>query len=295
MPIRGLLYLALAAFGLVLSGIWGRQMMRARHQVPEDPAQQVGPPTPAHLLVGFVTNFFDTLGIGSFAPTTAIFKLLRIVPDRLIPGTLLVGHAAPILTQAFIYITIIEVEMTTLVLLIAAAVVGSALGANVVSRWPKRRVQLGMGVALLVAASIMFCQAVKVLPQGGNSVGLSGVALAIGLVGNFVLGALMTIGIGAYAPSLVLFGLLGMNLKSVFPVMMGSCAFLMPVSSVQFLRRGSYSPRAALGLTVAGVPAVLIAAYAVGELSVSSVRWLVVAVVVYTAAAMLRSAAREKA
>ena len=49
-------------------------------------------PTPIELVIGFVTDFFDTLGIGSFAPTTAIYKLRRIVPDELIPGTLNAGH-----------------------------------------------------------------------------------------------------------------------------------------------------------------------------------------------------------
>jgi hypothetical protein len=215
------------------------------------------------------------------------------VPDELIPGTLLIGHTAATLAQAFIYITIIEVDMPSLVLLIAAAVLGAWLGASMVSRWPRRRIRTGMGVALLVAAGILLATALGLVPAGGATVGLRGIRLAVGLAGNFVLGALMTIGIGAYAPSLILFGLLGMHLASVFPIMMGSCAFLMPVGGMRFLRRGRYAPRAALGLALGGVPGVLLAAFLVRSMSIELVRWLVIVVVAYTAVMLLRSARAE--
>src|SRR4030095_1484642 len=109
-------------------------------------------PTPAGLLIGFVTNFFDTLGIGSFATTTTAFHHLRMVDDRVIPGTLNVGHTLPTIAQAFIYSAISQVDMTTLVALIGAACLGSWLGAGVVSGFSRLKVQLGMGSVLLVLA-----------------------------------------------------------------------------------------------------------------------------------------------
>jgi uncharacterized membrane protein YfcA len=235
------------------------------------------------------------LGIGSFATTTALFRAFRLVPDRLIPGTLLVGHTFATFAEAFISITIIKVEMPTLVMLISASVVGAWLGAGVVARWEKRRVQIGMGVALLGAAVIMLARLTHLVPAGGDALGLHGTKLVIGLVGNFVFGALMTIGIGAFAPSLIMFGLLGMNTRSIFPIMMGSCAFLMPVGSIRFLGRGSYSARAALGLALGGVPGVLLAAYVIKSLPLTVLNWLVLAVVVYTAVSMLRSALKDPA
>ena len=290
MPIRAFVYLALAALGGIFAAVWIAQLGRTRRRVPgTDAAAGRGLPSLLQTAIGLVTNFFDTLGVGSFAPTTSVFRLLRVVPDELIPGTLLIGHTAATLAQAFIYITIIEVDMVSLVLLIAAAVLGAWLGAGTVSRWPRGAIRAGMGCALLVAAGIFLATALGILPGGGGAIGLRGARLAVGLAGNFVLGALMTIGIGAYAPSLILFGLLGMNLKSVFPIMMGSCAFLMPVGGIRFLRRGRYAPRAALGLALGGVPGVLLAAFLVREMSIELVRWLVTAVVVYTAIALLRS------
>ena len=251
-------------------------------------------PGPREGFIGFITDFFDTLGIGSFAPTTAMFKAWRVVPDEKIPGTLNVGHTLPTVAQALIYIVIVEVEFMTLLLLIIAAVLGAWLGAGVVSRWSRRRIQVGMGLALLVAAGIFAMTNLNLIPGGGTALALTGPLLIAGFVGNFVLGALMTLGVGLYAPCLIMIALLGMNPKAAFPIMMGSCAFLMPMASVRFIKAGAYDLKAALGLAIAGVPAVLLAAFIVKSLNLTAVRWLVTIVVLYTAITMLVSAQKEK-
>jgi uncharacterized membrane protein YfcA len=277
--------------------LWIRQA-RSRSAATQD--EKGGLPSLFHLAIGFVTNFFDTLGIGSFAPTTAIFKLKKLVPDEKIPGTLNIGHTPPTFVQALIFISVVQVEVKTLIFLIAASVLGSWLGAGVVARWPRRTIQYGMGLALLVAATLFVIKnldemrGAPVIP-GGTAMGLEGTWLYVGIIGNFVLGALMTLGIGLYAPCLIMISLLGMNPRAAFPIMMGSCAFLMPVASAKFLQAGKYSLRSALGLALGGVPAVLIAALIVKELPLTYVRWLVVIVVLYTAVSMLRSAKSEKA
>jgi uncharacterized membrane protein YfcA len=247
-------------------------------------------PTALQMAIGFVTNFFDTLGIGSFATTTAVYKLRHMVPVKLIPGTLNVGHTLPTMAQAFIYTQIVPVESTTLVLMIVAAVTGSWLGAGVVVHWPRRKIQIGMGLALLGAAVLMLMTALQLFPSGGETLGLAGIRLVVGLAGNFVLGALMMLGIGLYAPCMILVYLLGMTPTAAFPIMMGSCAFLMPISSVRFVKTRTYHVQAALGLAIGGLPAALIAALIVKSLPLGAVRWLVVVVVVYTAANMLLTA-----
>jgi uncharacterized membrane protein YfcA len=240
--------------------------------------------------IGFVTNFFDTLGIGSFAPTTSIFKFKRMVSDEKIPGTLNVGHTLPTVAQAFIFIALVQVDFVTLVVLIAAAVLGAYGGAGIVCRWPKRNIQIGMGFALLAAAILFTMTNLKLFPVGGDALTLTGTKLAIGFVGNFALGALMTLGIGLYAPCMILVSLLGMNPTAAFPIMMGSCAFLMPIGSMRFIKEGRYSLKPALGLALGGIPAVLIAGLIVKSLNVVVVRWLVVVVVLYASIMMLRSA-----
>jgi uncharacterized membrane protein YfcA len=293
-PILGL-QLALGTLTAVFIAGWTAAVAGVRRlgSAAASPATDARFPSAIETGVGAVTNFFDTLGIGSFATTTALFRFARLVPDRIIPGTLNVGHALPTVVQAYIYTAAIPVDVLTLVSLIAAAVVGAWLGAGVVAKWPKRKVQIGMGIALLGAAALMFMTQLHLFPGGGDALGVRGAKLAVGVSGNFLLGALMTLGIGLYAPCMILVSLLGMNPTAAFPIMMGSCAFLMPVGSLRFIRERSYSLPAALGLAIGGIPGVLIAAYIVTSLPIVAVRWLVIVVVVYTSLTMLKSAMSE--
>jgi uncharacterized membrane protein YfcA len=256
--------------------------------------QRSGTPNPGllRLAVGFVTNFFDTLGIGSFAPTTALYKFKRLIPDELIPGTLNVGHALPTIAQAIIFISVVEVGSLTLVSMMAAAAIGAWLGAGVVAALPRRAIQVGMGVALSIAAVLLILMNLELLPSGGSALALSGPRLILGVAINFVLGALMTLGIGLYAPCLILVSMLGMNPLAAFPIMMGSCAVLMPVAAMRFVGKHKYDLRAALGLTLGGIPAVLLAAFVVRSLPLTWLRWLVVLVALYAAVLMLTSARR---
>ncbi len=240
-------------------------------------------------LVGAITDFLDTLGVGSFATTSSFYRLGRMVRDEDIPGTLNVGHALPTLAQAFIYIAIIEVDVVTLSTMIAAAVLGGHIGAGIVTNWPRRRIQLGMALVLVAAAVIIALRELQWIPGGGTARGLSHLPLLLGVGGNLVLGALMTLGIGLYAPCMILVSLLSMQPQAAVPIMMGACAFLMPVASVEFIRKRRYDLGAALGLTLGGVPAVLVAAYFVRSLPVTVVQWLVVLVALYTAATLLHA------
>jgi uncharacterized membrane protein YfcA len=289
MTLRTILYVGLAVVALVLIVALVRVLPRQRVALPSPLTAGIA------IGIGFVTNFFDTLGIGSFATTTSLFKFLRFVPDERIPGTLNVGHALPTIAEAAIFIVIVAVEPPTLLLLILASVVGAWLGAGLVARLPRRYVQVGMGTALVAAAVLFVMTNLKGSHFGltGNTLGLEGTRLWIGIAVSLGLGALMTIGIGLYAPCMIMVSLLGMNPIAAFPIMMGSCAFLMPIASLRFIRYNAFSMRAALGLTLGGIPGVLIAAYLVKSLPLVYVRWLVVIVVLYAAIAMLRSALRE--
>ena len=286
---RVALLAALAVLTAVYAAYWFADARRRARQ--GNRAQ----PTPFEIALGAVTNFFDTLGIGSFAPTTSIFKLRRVVPDEKIPGTLNIGHAIPVVVQAFIFISAVDVELPTLFSTIAAAILGAWLGAGVVASLPRRRIQIGIGVALLAAATFFAMTNLGLFPGGGETLGLHGPLFWIAVAVIFVLGALNTLGIGLYAPCMILVALLGMNPRAAFPIMMGACAFLMPVASIRFIRAGSYSVGPSLGLMLGGIPAVLVAGLIVKSLPLTALRWLVVAVVAYAAAAMLRSARSEKA
>ncbi len=247
-------------------------------------------PGPLHLLIGFATNFFDTLGIGSFAPTTAVFRLWHLVDDQRIPGTLIVGHALPVITQALFFISVVEVDPWQMTALIVACVAGGWIGAGVVASLSRRAVQLAMGGALLIAALLMLSSMIGLIPSGGTARAFAPAAFAVAIAASVMFGALLTIGIGNYAPSLILFSLLGVDPRAAFPIMMGSGAFVATVAGMRFIRAGRFDRRAALGLTLGGVPGVLIAAIVVESMSLEALRWLVVSVVLYASFTLLRSA-----
>ena len=289
---------ALALAALAYIGRWWaleRRRGQSLELAEEHPAfARARQPRFTDALVGFITNFFDTLGIGSFAPTTAYFKLRARMPDEEIPGTLNAGQALPTMTQALIFIATVSVDLTTLVSMILAAVLGAWLGVGLVARLSRRAIQLGMGGSLLCAAALFLAANLHWMPGGGEALGLSGSRLILAVAANALLGALMMLGVGLYAPCLILVSLLGMSPLAAFPIMMGSCGLLMPIGGARFVRSGRYNLGAALGLALGGIPGVLVAAYIVKSLPIVWLRWLVLAVVVYAAVQMLRSARRRQ-
>lgn len=245
-------------------------------------------------IIGFITNFFDTLGIGSFAPTTALLKAFKQTKDKVIPGTLNVACTIPVVTEAFIFMTVIEVEPFTLIGMLSAAAIGAWVGAGIVSKLPEKKIQITMGIALFVTAFLMFASKMGWMPGGGEAIGLEGGKLVFAIAANFVLGALMTAGIGLYAPCMALVYFLGMSPSVAFPIMMGSCAFLMPVASVKFVKEGAYDRKASLGITLGGIVGVFIAAYIVKSLPLNVLGWVIILVILYTSTTMLLSAFKPR-
>jgi uncharacterized membrane protein YfcA len=241
-------------------------------------------------IIGFVVNFFDVLGIGAFAPQTALLKFTKQTEDRVLPGTLNVANTLPVLIQAIIFITVIEVEPVTLILMLLAAAAGAVWGAGIVSKLSEKNIRLTMGIALFITACFMFAGKMNWIQGGGTAIGLYNIKLAIAVFVNFILGALMTAGIGLYAPCMALVFALGLSPIVAFPIMMGSCAFLMPPASVKFIREGAYNRKAAMAMALPGMIAVLIAALIVKSLPLDTLRWVVMVVILYTSAVMLRAA-----
>lgn len=248
-------------------------------------------------VIGLVTNFFDTLGIGSFAPMTALFKATKVVDDAVIPGTLNVANTLPIIFMAFWYMNGIEVDFLTLTSLIGASTSGAWLGAGFISKFSKQTIQLTMGLALFATASIMTLSVVGVIDGfgTGDSIGLTGGLLIVGVVSHFILGALMTAGVGLFAPSMAVVYLLGLSPAVAFPIMMGACAFLLPVASIKFIREGKYARKQSLTIAFSGILGVFIAVSIVLNLPMDALAWLVIGVVIFTSLSMLQSYFNGKA
>ena len=245
-------------------------------------------------LIGFVVNFFDVLGIGAFAPQTALLKFTKQTSDKLIPGTMNIANTLPVLIQAIIFIQVIQVEPITLLVMFATATAGAILGAGIVSKLSENKIRFTISIALLVTASFMFANKMHWIHGEGVAIGLHGWKLVVAGAINFILGAMMTAGVGLYAPCMALVFLLGMSPQVAFPIMMGSCAFLMPPASFKFIKSGAYNKKAALGMAIPSIIAVLIAAFIVKTLPLDTLRWIVLVVILYTSITMFWSAIKNK-
>ena len=249
-------------------------------------------PNPEAILLGAVTNFFDTLGIGSFAPTTAWLKLRRLVPDRLIPCILLPAHGLPTMMQGAIFLVLLGVFVDP-ALLVGCAVafaLGVVLGAPLVVRTKVRVVQLVVGIALILAAIFYALGNLGLMPAGGSAASLPPLLMIVAIVANFLFGILINFGVGNYAPTLALFSLMGMDPRLCFPIMAAAAGLATPGSMLRHIAIGEIDLRIVIGVTLGGIPAVLVAAFLVREMPIEWLRWLVILVVLYAAAVMLRAA-----
>ena len=246
-------------------------------------------------LISAIANFFDTLGIGSYAIATSAWKFNKSISDDLIPGTLNVAFGIPICVEATITMTRIDVDPLTLVLMIASAIVGSIIGAKIISKMDIMKIRVVMGVALLIVAAITLCKINGVGPFGliGTARGLTGALLVIGVIANFILGVLMTAGIGLYAPCMALVLLLGMSADVAFPIMMGSCAFLCPACGITFIKEGKYQRAMTIPMIITGSIGVLIAGFIVTSLPLTLLTYLVCVVMVICALLFFHDAKKQ--
>lgn len=245
-------------------------------------------------IIGFVVNFFDVLGIGAFAPQTALLKFTKQTSDKLIPGTMNVANTLPVLIQAIIFIQVVEVEPLTLIVMFLTAMGGAILGADIIGKLSERNIRLTISIALLITAGFMFANKMHWIHGEGVAIGIHGWKLVIAGVVNFILGAMMTAGVGLYAPCMALVYLLGLSPQVAFPIMMGSCAFLMPPASYKFIKSGAYNKKAALGMAIPSIFAVLIAAFIIKSLPLDTLRWLVLIIIVYTSVSMFWTTIKNK-
>lgn len=249
-------------------------------------------PTLETIGLGAVVSFFDTLGIGCFAPSTAWLKFRHIVPDRLIPPTILVGLTITAVVESIIFLLQLGVRVDPVLLVgcILACTMGGLLGAPLVHRTRVWIVQFIVAVGLLLAAIAYGMTNLHLFPGGGTASSLPPTLTIIAIIANFAFGVLLNYGVGNYAPTLVILSLMGMDPRLCFPVMAGAAALMGASAGIRHINTGNIDLRVVLGLTIGGIPAVLLAAYIVVTMPLVVLRWMVLVVVLYAASIMFRAA-----
>ncbi|MGT2933797.1 sulfite exporter TauE/SafE family protein [Streptococcus catagoni] len=242
--------------------------------------------------IGLITDALDTLGIGSFATTTTFFKVTKLVDDdSKLPGTMTVGHVIPVLIQSLCFIFVVRVETLTLISMAAAAFIGAYFGTRITKNWHTPTVQMILGCLLILASGIMIF---RMITNPGSEIahsahGLHGIWLLIGIIFNCIIGILMTMGLGNYAPELIFFSLMGLSPAVAMPVMMLDAAMIMTASSRQFIKDDRVSWKGLIGLSTGGVIGVLLAVFFLTNLDINSLKKLVVIIVIFTGIILIRS------
>lgn len=248
------------------------------------------------MLIGFITDFGDTLGIGSFATTTAAFRATHYIDDdRQLPGTLNAMHAIPVMVEALFFITAVKVELSTLLPMTTAAVVGAYVGTHVTKNWHAPTVQRVMSAALFIAVVIMIVRMIT-NPGADNALtvhGLHGWWLVLGIVFNLGVGILMTMGLGNYAPELIFFSLMGVNPAIAFPVMMLDAALIMPTTAWNVIKMDRISWRGFAGVTIGGIFGVIVAAKFFTSMDVQLLKLLIIGVSLWTAFGLFRDSFKQ--
>ena len=244
------------------------------------------------IALGAVVSFFDTLGIGSFAPTTAWLKFRRMVPDRLIPPTMLVGLTPPAMAESVIFLILLGVQVDPVLLFgcAMAVLLGGLVGAPLVAQCRVWIVQTVVAVGLVLAAIAYAMTNLHMFPGGGTAASLPLTLTIIAIAANFGFGLLLNFGVGNYAPTLVTLSLMGMNPRLIFPIMAAGAAVTGAGACVRHIQMGKIDLRVVVGLGLGGIPAVLVAAFVVKTMPLELLRWLVIVVVLYAAAVMGRAA-----
>jgi len=249
-------------------------------------------PSAETLGLGAVVCFFDTLGIGSFAPSTAWLKFRKLTPDRLIPPTILVGLTTAAVLESIIFLLQLGVKVDPVLLVgcIVACTTGGLIGAPLVHKTRVWIVQLTVATGLTLAAIAYAMTNLHLMPGGGTANSLPISLTIVAIFANFIFGLLLNYGVGNYAPTLVVLSLMGMDPRLCFPIMAGAAALMGSTASIRHINTGNLDLRVVIGLTIGGIPAVLVAAYLVVSMPLELLRWLVLIVVLYAAAIMLRAA-----
>lgn len=247
-------------------------------------------------IIGFIANFFDTLGIGSFAPSSAGFKFTKSVDDVLVPGTLNVGDTIPVCCEAVLFFGFVDMDILTLILMIVASVLGSILMASIVSKFDRKKVRYTLFIGLFLLATVILLKNLNFGPFGttGTALSLRGGKLILVVIGNFIFGALMSIGVGLYAPCMAMVLALGMDAGCAFPAMMGSCAYLMAFGNgPKFISEGRYDMVASWTQAIAGAVGVYVAYAFVKSLPLDVLTKIIVVVVYVTAFVYLHDAIKK--
>lgn len=279
---------------IIINGLFAINFIRDLVKNKDEFMKEKGNPI-VMAISSFILFVLSTFGVSDFAVSTVLYRKMKLVDDKRLPGTLNTQCVLPVATMALIYISAIEVDVTTLVVCILAQIIGAYIGPRFVVKMNVLSIKKFISAGLIVAAALILAGKFGILASGGEATGLTGWKLVMLGVLSLLFGAFNNVGIGSYALTMATVYALGLNPAVAFPIMMGACTFSVPVGSMQFIKLDSYSRKITFFTSTFGVLGVIIAAYVVKSLNVSVLQWIVVIVLLYSAYNMISEMIKNKA
>lgn len=248
----------------------------------------------ALLFSGFIANVADTLGLGSFAVVVALNNRLKMIDDKKIPGTLNAQSVLPTMLQSLLFLNFVEMDISILILFVLSACVGGFFSGYFVSRMDKTTIRKLMCYGFIGVAILIFSQKMDLLPVGGFATSLPPHKMAIGAVAMVFAGMLPAIGGGMYVPIQAILFLLGLSPLVAFPIMTTTGAIVQTTTASTFIMRREFAIKESLYLAASGFLGVAIAVPMITYVNLSTLRWLLLVIVIYNAISFWKSIRQEK-
>jgi uncharacterized membrane protein YfcA len=239
--------------------------------------------------IGLVSNFLDTIGIGSFAVIIAMRTMLGVMPDevRLI-GTMNIQAMVTALIQALIFLHFVPLDIVTLLVAVAMIALGGFLSGLVAVRIDKKLVHLIMLVAFIITGILLFLSQLNILTIGGTGTAIRGTRLVIFAIFMLVSGTLPAFGVGYYSLIKASIFLFGVNPIVAFPIMASASAFQMPVTSATFIARGKFYFKSTVILAIFGALGVVLATPIITSVNTYTLKWILLGIVIYNIIVLAR-------
>ena len=240
--------------------------------------------------IGLIANFFDTLGIGSFALIIAMRGMLKVMPDdiRLI-GTMNIHAVFIAVVQTLIFLNVFQVDTTNLIISIVMISLGSILSGIIAIRIKHTLVHKIMLAAFIVTGILLLFSQLNILPISSNSTVITGYMLIPFAIFMFIAGMLPGFGIGYYSLIKSSIFLFGVSPIVAFPLMAAASAFQQPITSAIFISNKKFYFKSALLLGISGSVGVLLAAPLISKIDPRTLKWWLLFVVVYNIITFARS------
>ena len=139
--------------------------------------------------------FLGTFGISDGALANIVYPRMGLVETKKIPGTMIAESVLPVFVMTLGDLSLVQVDLWTLLLPVAGQVVGSLVGERISRHLPERGIKWCVSVGLFLAGTMMLLSRFSLLPGAGNRTELTGLRLALAVMAAFLGGIGNNVGV----------------------------------------------------------------------------------------------------